>query len=32
LSDAPGVKVDLIMKDALKRNIGRQILSEAVMR
>jgi hypothetical protein len=31
LSDALGVKVDLIMKEALKRNIGRQILSEAVM-
>ena len=31
LSDALGVKVDLVMKEALKRSIGRQILSEAVM-
>ena len=31
LSDALGVKVDLVMKDALKRRIGRQILTEAVM-
>jgi predicted nucleotidyltransferase len=31
LSDALGVKVDLVMKDALKRGIGRRILSEAVM-
>jgi predicted nucleotidyltransferase len=31
LSDSLGVKVDLVMKDALKRRIGRQILSEAVM-
>jgi predicted nucleotidyltransferase len=28
LSDALGVKVDLVMKDALKPNIGRHILSE----
>ena len=31
LSDALGVKVDLVMKDALKHRIGRRILSEAVM-
>lgn len=31
LSDALGVKVDLVMKDGLKRGIGRRILSEAVM-
>src|SRR5262249_17439882 len=31
LSDALGVKVDLVMKDALKRDIGRRILAEAVM-
>jgi uncharacterized protein len=31
LSDALGVTVDLVMKDALKRGIGRRILSEAVM-
>ena len=31
LSDALGIKVDLVMKDALKRGIGRRILSEAVM-
>jgi predicted nucleotidyltransferase len=31
LSDSLGVKVDLVMKDALKRRIGRRILSEAVM-
>jgi predicted nucleotidyltransferase len=31
LSDALGVKVDLVMKDALKRGIARRILSEAVM-
>jgi predicted nucleotidyltransferase len=31
LSDALGVKVDLVMKDALKRGIGQRILSEAVM-
>jgi predicted nucleotidyltransferase len=28
LSDALGVKVDLVMKDALKPNIGKHILSE----
>ena len=28
LSDALGVKADLVMKDALKPNIGRHILSE----
>jgi len=31
LSDALGVRVDLIMKESLKRRIGRRILSEAVM-
>jgi predicted nucleotidyltransferase len=31
LSDALGVKVDLVMKDALKRGMARRILSEAVM-
>jgi uncharacterized protein len=31
LSDALGVRVDLVMKDALKRRIGQRILSEAVM-
>ncbi len=31
LSDALGIKVDLVMKDALKRRIGRRILSEVVM-
>jgi uncharacterized protein len=31
LSDALGVRVDLVVKDELKRRIGRQILSEAVM-
>lgn len=31
LSDTLGLKVDLIMKDALKRGIGQRILSEAVM-
>jgi predicted nucleotidyltransferase len=31
LSDALGVKVDLTMKESLKRRIGRRILSEAVM-
>ncbi len=31
LSDALGVKVDLVIKDSLKRGIGRRILSEAVM-
>jgi predicted nucleotidyltransferase len=30
LSDGPGVKVDLVMKDALKHRIGRRILSETV--
>jgi predicted nucleotidyltransferase len=28
LSDAPGVKVDLVMKDALKPNIGNYILND----
>ena len=28
LSDALGIKVDLVMKDALKPNIGKHILSE----
>lgn len=28
LSDTLGVKVDLVMKDALKPNIGKQILNE----
>jgi uncharacterized protein len=31
LSDALGVRVDLVMKDALKRGIGQRILSEAVI-
>jgi predicted nucleotidyltransferase len=31
LSDALGLKVDLVMKDTLKRHIGQRILSEAVM-
>lgn len=31
LSDALGVKVDLVMKDALKPRIGKRILSEVVM-
>jgi len=31
LSDALGVRVDLVMKEALKRGIGQRILSEAVM-
>jgi len=31
LSDALGVKVDLVIKDALKHNIARRVLSEAVM-
>ena len=31
LSDTLGVKIDLVMKDALKPHIGQQILSEAVM-
>lgn len=30
LSDLLGVKVDLVMKDSLKPNIGRRILQEAV--
>lgn len=30
LSDVMGVKIDLVMKDALKPHIGRRILSEAV--
>jgi len=30
LSDALGVKVDLVMKDALKPRIGERILSEAM--
>ena len=29
LSDALGIRVDLVMKDALRREIGRHILSEA---
>ena len=29
LSDALGVKVDLVMKDSLKPNIGKHILAEA---
>ncbi len=31
LSDALGVKVDLVVKGPLKRRIGRRILSETVM-
>jgi predicted nucleotidyltransferase len=31
LSDALGVRVDLVMKGALKRGIGQRILSEAVI-
>ena len=31
LSDVLGVHVDLVMKDALKPNIGKQILSEVVI-
>lgn len=31
LSDALGVKVDLVTKDALKPRIGKRILSEVVM-
>lgn len=31
LSDTLGVKIDLVMKDALKPHIGQHILSEAVM-
>lgn len=30
LSDLLGVKVDLVMKDSLKPNVGRQILREAI--
>lgn len=30
LSDALGVKIDLVMKDALKPHIGQYILSEAI--
>ena len=30
LSDQLGVKVDLVMKDALKKRIGKQILEEAI--
>jgi len=30
LSDVLGIKVDLVMKDALKRRIGERILSEVV--
>ena len=30
LSDLLGIKVDLVMKDALKPNIGQQIIKEAV--
>ncbi|MFZ5857387.1 MAG: nucleotidyltransferase family protein [Chloroflexota bacterium] len=30
LSDLLGVKVDLVMKDSLKPNIGRQILREVI--
>ena len=30
LSDLLGVKVDLVMKDSLKPNIGRRILREAI--
>lgn len=30
LSDLLGVKVDLVMKDALKPNIGKRILDEAI--
>jgi predicted nucleotidyltransferase len=31
LGDALGLKVDLVIKNALKRRIGQRILSEAVM-
>ncbi len=31
LSDALGIRVDLVIKGPLKRRIGRRILSEAVM-
>ncbi len=30
LSDLLGVKVDLVMRDSLRRNIGRRILNEVV--
>ena len=30
LSDEFGIKVDLVMKDSLKRHIGQRILSEAI--
>ena len=30
LSDLLGIKVDLVMKDSLKPNIGQQILREAI--
>jgi len=30
LSDVLGVKVDLVMQDALKSNIGRHIMSQAI--
>ena len=30
LSDAPGIKVDLLMKDALKPAIGERIMGEAI--
>jgi uncharacterized protein len=31
LSDALGVRVDLVVRDAVKRGVARRILSEAVM-
>ncbi len=31
LGDVLGIKVDLVIKDALKRRVGQKILSEAVM-
>src|SRR5436189_4068214 len=31
LSDLLGIKVDLVMKDALKPRIGKQVLEEAVL-
>ncbi|MGC8718192.1 MAG: nucleotidyltransferase family protein, partial [bacterium] len=31
LSDILGVKVDLVMKDSLKPNIGRHILEEVIL-
>lgn len=31
ISDALGIEVDLVMKDALKPQIGKRILSEVVM-